>query len=544
MQPYYLKTNPATSSTALTEDQRRPLLILNAFRAFLAGLFCLLFLSDKLIAPLGVYQPLAFFYTSLTYFLLSSLFWLVHRNKNIPFTVQVWASAITDILILILLMHFSGGIQSGLGVLIVVTLASTSVVLGGRTALGLAALATIAILVEQAYISLVYPRGSSYPVAGLLGITYFATATLFMFLARRIRESEALARKRGIDLANLAQLTEHIIQRMQTGILVIDEEGTIRLINEAAAQMLSIDEQDKNARIDDSLPELAEQWHKWQRDPERSPEVIQLTHNPIDISPRFARIGEDTAAGALIFLQDMAAMAQHAQQLQLASLGRLSASIAHEIRNPLGAISHAGQLLAESEHLDKNDLRLTQIISDHSKRLNTIVESVMSVSRRKSSNIELINLKEFLNTFISEYCHGQSIQPENFAIEITPDDTKVRFDSGHFRQILANLCDNAIRHSHIEPGKPCIILSGGIEANATRPHLDVIDNGPGVPQNDIAHIFEPFFTTEPSGTGLGLYLSRELAEGNQAHLNYIVDEHNKWMFRLTFQDPRRQFEKP
>lgn len=544
MQTYYLKTNPATGSAALNEDPHRPLFILNSFRFFIAGIFSLLYLSDNLISPLGSYQPQAFFHTSLFYFFFSSLFWIVHNNRKIPFTVQVWSSAVVDISLLTLLMHFSGGVQSGLGVLVVVTLASTSVVQGGRTALGLAALATIAILVEQAYISVVLPRGSSYPVAGLLGITYFATAFLFMFLARRVRESEALARKRGIDLANLAQLTEHVIQRMQTGILVIDENGDIRLINESAAQMLGISEQNIHTNIDTTLPELARQWHEWKRNPNRSAEVIQLTQNPIDISPRFARIGEETDAGALIFLQDMAAMAQHAQQLQLASLGRLSASIAHEIRNPLGAISHAGQLLAESDNLDKHDLRLTQIISDHSKRLNTIVENVMNVSRRRVTNIELFNLKDYLEKFTTDYCLGQNIEQGNFEIIVVPENTMVRFDTGHFRQILSNLCDNAIRHCHIESDKPSIILSGGFDSDTTRPHLDVIDNGPGVPEEDLKHLFEPFFTTEATGTGLGLYLSRQLAEGNQAHLNYIIGENNKGLFRIMFQDPRRQFENP
>ncbi len=542
METYFLKPEPVTQTSSTIDDNRRPLLILNGFRSLIALIFSGLYLTDNLVPPLGDYNPELFFQYSLIYLLLSLSLWVIHYSGKVPLHIQVWASAITDIILLTLLMHVSGGIQSGLGVLIVVTIASTSVIMGGRTALGLAALATLAILVEQAYISLINPQGSSYPFAGLLGTTYFATAILFMFLARRVRESEALARKRGIDLANLAQLTEHIIQRMQTGVLVIDEQANIRLINEAAAQMLNISDREKNANLQTILPDLAKQWLYWRDDPERTPEVIRLIDNPIDISPRFARIGDDTRAGALIFLQDMAAMAQHAQQLQLASLGRLSASIAHEIRNPLGAISHAGQLLAESENLDKNDLRMTQIISDQSKRLNTIVESVMSVSRRKSTSVELIDLNEFLTSFVDIYCQGQAIDKRIFAISVNPADIKVRFDTGHLRQILTNLCDNSVRHGNLNSPQPSIQLVAGYDPNANRPHLDVIDNGPGVAKGDIEHIFEPFFTTETTGTGLGLYLSRELAEGNQAHLNYISDPDDGGFFRITFQDPRRQFE--
>jgi two-component system sensor histidine kinase PilS (NtrC family) len=239
---------------------------------------------------------------------------------------------------------------------------------------------------------------------------------------------------------------------------------------------------------------------------------------------------------------DMAAMAQQAQQLQLASLGRLSASIAHEIRNPLGAISHAGQLLAESENLDVNDERLTQIIAEHSRRLNTIVENVMSVSRRKPSQVELFNLKDYVERFIKDYIVGHGINKDNITVDIKPVSTMVRFDTGHLHQILNNLCQNALHHSKQVKDLPRVIISGGRTETEPRPYLDVYDKGPGIADDFIEQIFEPFFTTETSGTGLGLYLSRELAEGNQAHLNYIKDDDGKGRFRITFQDPRRHID--
>ncbi len=543
METYFLKSdNPTRAPQPLSYDQRRPLQLLGAFRIFISLSFCLLYLTDNLFTPLGSYNPDAFFSLSLLYLALGTGIWFLVKTTSIPFEFKVWVSALTDISMLTLLMHFSGGIQSGLGVLLVITLAASSVILGDRKSLGLAAIATLAILSEQFYISFVYPEGNSYPFAGLLGMTYFASAILFMYAARRVRESEALATRRGIDLANLAQLTQHIIQRMQTGVLVLDPKGGIRLINESAAQMLRIDEQHHNANIQQLVPDLAQQWQAWVRNPERVAEAIQIQNSPIDISPRFSRIGDDPDAGAVIFLQDMAAMAQQAQQLQLASLGRLSASIAHEIRNPLGAISHAGQLLAESDSLDKNDERLTQIISDHSQRLNTIVENVMSVSRRNPSQVELFNLKEFVAQFILDYTVGHNVPSNNIAIEIKPRNTMVRFDTGHLHQILNNLCQNALHHSGQSKELPQVIISGGKIEGEARPYLDVYDKGPGVADDVREQIFEPFFTTEATGTGLGLYLSRELAEGNQAHLNYVKANDGKGCFRLTFQDPRRQID--
>lgn len=543
METYFLKPdNQASSLPPLTYDQRRPLQLLGIFRILISLGFCLLYITGSLITPLGSYNPDAFFSISLLYLALGIAIWLSIRARQILFEFKVWISALTDIVLLTLLMHFSGGIQSGLGVLLVVTLATSSVLLGGRKALGLAAIATLVILIEQFYIGFSYPRGSSYPFAGLLGTTYFASAILFMYVARRVRESEALATRRGIDLANLAQLTQHIIQRMQTGILVLDSRGHIRLLNESAAQMLRIDELHHNSSIQDVAPELAEQWQAWIRNPERTSEAIQMKNNPIDISPRFSRIGDDKDAGAVVFLQDMAAMAQQAQQLQLASLGRLSASIAHEIRNPLGAISHAGQLLAESENLDGNDVRLTQIISDHSRRLNTIVENVMSVSRRNPSQVELFNLKEYVEQFVLDYTVGHGLDSKTIEININPANTMVRFDVGHLHQILNNLFQNALHHSRDFPDNPRVIIAGGRSQGEARPYLDVIDRGPGISDELSEQIFEPFFTTETTGTGLGLYLSRELAEGNQAHLNYIKDNDGKGCFRITFQDPRRQID--
>lgn len=544
MQTYYLSQNPTERNRSLIiRDPWRPLILLNSFRTLLAGVFFSLVASDHLIYPLGDSNPRLFFHASLLYLVLSLIFWFLHVRRHPGYAIQVYICAVSDILILTLLMHASGGIPSGLGVLLVLTIAICSITLGSRAALGIAALASIIILSEQIFTDLFYPGATNYPAAGLLGITYFATAITFQFLARRVRESEELAQIRGIDLANLAQLTEHIIQRMQTGVLVIDQLGNIRLINESAAQMLGIRQTNVNINILQEVPELGEQWQRWQSLPDYSQETIQLARNSIvDISPRFASIGSEASAGTLVFLQDMAAMAQQAQQLQLASLGRLTASIAHEIRNPLGAISHAGQLLAESEELDANDARLTKIIIDHSSRLNTIVENIMSISRRRPLQVELFKLKEYLERFVTDFATGMGVSKDSFLIKIQPEDTEVRFDAGHLHQILTNLCDNGLRHSRQSTQPIKITLRGGLEAGSSRPHLDILDAGPGVSKDASQHLFEPFFTTEVRGTGLGLYLSRELAEGNQAHLNYLYQDDGQGFFRLTFQDPRRHIE--
>lgn len=531
------------SRIATALNDKRPLVLLNIFRALLSGLFCLLYLLDELLHPLGSFELELFFYTSSVYFLFSLAYWGL-LNSRLSGHFLTYIALFADIILLTILMHSSGGIQSGLGVLLVVTIATGSIVLPGRIAVAMAAFASLVILIQQIITSFVYPIiGTSYPQAGILGTTFFTTAIVVHALARRIRESEALALQRGVDLANMAQLTEHIIHRMQTGIIVVDANGIIRLINESATRMLDASEADNPVHLSHISSELFERLEQWSYNPGATPLKIKSAKHAIDILPRFASIGDQHMGGILIFLQDMAATAQQAQQLQLASLGRLTASIAHEIRNPLGAISHAGQLLAESENLDPHDQRLTSIISDHTKRLNTIVENIMSVSRRQPSHVEIISLKKYLEQFMMDYTIGQDINPELFALQIDPDDTEVRFDTSHLTQILVNLCDNALRHGETgDNNKPAVLLVGGLEMYETRPHLDVIDNGPGVPADIQSQIFEPFFTTEASGTGLGLYLSRELAEANQARLNYMLNANGGGFFRITFQDPRRHIE--
>ncbi len=542
-----MQTAFASPNKSLARDDRQPaswrlVYLLNYYRLALSLLLVSLYFSKLLFKPLGSHDPNLFIVSSSLYFLAGVLIqsMLHHRRPDLP--IQIYLSIGVDIGFVTALMHASGGISSGLGSLMVVSIVCGSILLSGRATFFPAALASIAVLAEHGLSQLSEARSeNAFLQSGILGITFFATSLLAIVLSRRIQESEALARKQSIDLANMAQLTEHVIQRMQTGVIVVDEDLSIRLINEAAWQMLGMPATNKARRLSQLSQDLLERLVLWKSDPFGQASVKPITTR-IDLQPRFARLGQDTRQGVLIFLEDISATAQQAQQLQLASLGRLTASIAHEIRNPLGAISHAGQLLSESDRLDDNDLRLTQIIADNTGRLNTIVQNVMQVSRRDPHHIELISLKAFLEKFIPDYQLGQTIAPGSIRIDIEPADVQIRFDTSHLRQILVNLCDNALRHSADYPANPKVELRGGITSDFNRPFLDVIDHGPGIPAEDLQHIFEPFFTSSTNGTGLGLYISRQLAASNQAHLNYILIPTGGACFRISFQDPRRNIQ--
>jgi two-component system sensor histidine kinase PilS (NtrC family) len=247
-------------------------------------------------------------------------------------------------------------------------------------------------------------------------------------------------------------------------------------------------------------------------------------------------LGSEARAGTLIFLEDMARMAQQAQQLKLASLGRLTASIAHEIRNPLGAISHAEQLLAETADDNPAEKRLLQIIHTNTTRVNDIIENVLQLSRRDRAMPEDLPLKDWLENFLHEFVHSQKCDPADISLHIQPDDCSVHMDATQLHQVLWNLCQNGLRHSQEYPAQPKVELHAGLSEDSKKVFLDVIDHGLGVAPEAIPNIFEPFFTTETKGSGLGLYIARELCEANQARLSYVAIPTGGACFRVEFSD--------
>ena len=541
--PTAIRRHAAPAGERQQREAWRLISLLNGYRLVLAALLLLLHFSDHLLHPIGNQNLPLLVNTSLVYFLIGLLLLPLIRRRLFRLEILIHSSIGIDILATTLLLHASGGITSGLGALMIIPIACGSMLLSGPAALLPAAIAAICILLEQGYAML---QGISYDKTylqtGLMGMSYFAIALMVIVLSRRIRESEALAARRGIDLENMAQLTEHVIQRMQMGIIVVDHDLQIRLINTSAKCLLGLSGKAQHKRLKQISPALAQELRQWQKTPHKAAEAFRPSANHVSIMPHFSHIGADSSNATLIYLEDTTALAQQAQQLQLASLGRLTASIAHEIRNPLGAISHAEQLLSESEHLDGHEQRLTQIISDNSRRLNNIIENIMLVSRRTPSKAELFELKGFLEKFLHDYLIVQDADHNDFEITVEPGDIHIRFDPAHLHQIMVNLCDNALRFSQDYAGQPKVIIRGACDNNGSkRPFLDVIDHGPGIATEDIPHLFEPFFTKSATDSGLGLYISRQLAESNQAQLHY-VDIGEGACFRILFQDQCRHID--
>lgn len=513
----------------------RPLRFFNFSRFALAALFILLYQLGKLPEQLGQQEPELFYTVSLVYLALSLLAFYPIMTRKPDFQMQVNSHIFVDIVIINIMMHASGGVSSGLGMLLVISVANGSMLTTGRTPGLYAALATIAVLIQQVHSALGdRPGDVNYPMAGLLGITLFVTALVAQLLARRARTSEALAQRRGADLANMAQLTGYIIQQMQTGVLVVDKEERVRLMNSSASHLIDTPMMATETPLRHYSSELLTSLRAWKDDPTNASRTLHITGNPRELLAQFMNIGQRRNEGTLIFLEDAETATRQAQQLKLAALGRLTASIAHEIRNPLSAISHAGALLGESPDLAGEDTRLTEIIHEQSQRINTIIENVLQLGRKDVRQEEDFQLKPWLEQFVIEFQQSRPEATEGaIRFEVEPADLVIRFDPNHLRQLLTNLCVNGLRHAMSARAALKLRLLAG-EIGEGHGYLDVIDAGHGVDEASRAHIFEPFYTTEYKGTGLGLYLARELAVSNQAQLRYEPTASQESRFRLLF----------
>jgi two-component system sensor histidine kinase PilS (NtrC family) len=517
---------------------------LNLFRLLVAVMLLGLFFASGDPRFFGDRYPALFSATAAGYLVFSVVSGLAIRQRWVSAGLQALAQITADIAAIVILMHASGGITSGLGGLLVVFLGAGSLVLPLQAPVIFAALAALAVLGEQFFSQLggVSDAGN-YPAAGILGAIIFAISMAVRPLARRIQISEALARQRGVDLANLSELNEYIVQHLRESIVVVDADNNIRLMNGSAAQLLGAPEPSHGQPLSRASEDLNDYLNTWRADPtikSHTEFTMIADDNSARLAAHIALLGKgDGRQGpVLIFVEDSSIMNARVQQSKLASLGRLSASIAHEIRNPVGAMSHAGQLLAESAQLSDDEKRLTEIIRTHSERVSHIIDNVLQLSRRESSRPERFQLEPWLEDFAQEFSRTLELQEGELAAASVEQGLEVRMDPSHLRQVLWNLCDNAVKYAS-ETGGILVELHAGRMQRTGQPFLEVLDQGHGVDPTTVDKIFEPFYTDRSGGTGLGLYISRELCELNRATLVYQDREQGGSIFRVVFADPDR-----
>jgi two-component system sensor histidine kinase PilS (NtrC family) len=528
--------NPQSRRTA--EDTTGLNLFL-AYRVFVATVMLVLFFGVGR-GSLGAHSPTLFAPLVTAYAVLALGMLMFNLARPAPPRLLTGLSVGTDIVLLTLLMYASGGVTSGVGILIAISLALGANILASQAALALAATASLAVIGEEflAQVFHLLPE-TAYVQAGLLGIAYFSLVGLVMALAARARRSEQLVQQRESELVDLAQLNDFVIQQMRSGIVVTGEDQVVQVMNESAWALLGMPPLMRHHPLEAVSPALNQACERWRRDPGLADQTLQIGAAKRDVQVRFQRLGQQGRHGTLITLEDVSRLTARAQQMKLASLGRLTGGIAHEVRNPLGAISHAAQLMQESGELAAEDRHMLEIILHNARRVNEVIETILRLSRQDLPKPKPLVLGPWLETLAQALRQACVLAPHQLVVQVEPEGTTVYADAGQLQQIIEVLCDNAVRHFGGRLEDVRIHLLAGITPESGGPFIEIQDNGPGIPQAQVDKLFEPFFTTRNEGTGLGLYIASQLSEANRIRLQYQAIPTGS-CFRLSFPNPKRR----
>ncbi len=537
----HMITKPVVQSLDQVADAQvrwRELRLFHLYRLFVGSAFIGLLLSN--------YRPRSsnfshdsVFIVAIIYLLTATAGWLYVRLVQRGLLLQTSLAVAIDLAFGTLVLFAFGGLTGGTGALLLVTVAMAALMLPGRLALLAAALATMAVLGEAAYATLALAASDRTPLqAGFFSAGFFITAALFYWLARETRESQEQAAASDSDRANLTQLNELIIQRMRTGILVVDQEERISRRNESAWYLLGMPDP-KVAHLGEVSRELLRRLRYWMTHNQHDNNPVHLADGVPAVVPRFARMGPEADSPVLVFLEDESMVSRRAEELTLTSLGRLAASIAHEVRNPLAAIHHAAQLLQESPELPDTDQRLVEIIVSHCARMNGIVENVLQLSRRERARPETLRLGQWLEEFVLDFKQAHPLGEDSIKVVIDAPKAQALADPSQLSQALWNLIRNALRYGRDMDQAADITLRVRQLAGTDKVLVEVIDRGPGIPPKVQSRLFEPFFTTHADGNGLGLYLVKQLVQANQGEVDYATVPGGGSCFRIALMAPQR-----
>jgi two-component system, NtrC family, sensor histidine kinase PilS len=528
-----VRTRP---ESALSDISRREIYFFNLFRVFQAVVISALVFSAYIYSWVQLDHPFIGC-ASASIYLLLALYGLIQvRQWRSNVSLKVAAALSLDIAATTISMFSIANPPTAIAMLLLVNVGAGALLLPPRLAGLFAALAALGVLAQCMWGRIVEHEDRNILEAGLYGLSYFATATLCFVLGKQMRETEALAEKRGIDLANLAQINELIIRRMKTGVLVVDDANRVHRWNESAWALMG-NPKPGQRDLGTVAPELSRRLYHWRTTGKIDNTAVALAEGVPEIIPRFTKLASNDDNNFLIFLDDTSMVSRRAEELTLSSLGRLSASIAHEIRNPLAAISYSAQLLAESEELTDADKRMVEIINNHCSRVNEIVENILQLSRRERSRPESLDLSMWAQHFVEEYKTGNDIGQDQLRAVIQGRHVEALADPQQLQQVVWNLVQNALRYGRL-PGEPArVSVVPRMATEKGPPLIEVIDRGPGIPAKVAAQIFEPFFTTHEYGTGLGLYLARTMCDANQATLEYVPVAGGGSCFRITLAGP-------
>jgi two-component system, NtrC family, sensor histidine kinase PilS len=521
-----------TLTALISESSRRILWIVGIYRAVCGALLlgAALFVDLRVLA---ISTPNAFVTAAGLYFLygLMTFVWVQRDAALLPLPATLLSLLVGDLFFLALLIYAGGSAGTPLSILLFPQLAASGWLMRTQVAFFHAALtSSVLLMLDGSRLLQGQIPGAQVFQTGLVGFGYFATVGIALALGRYTKASEDLAAQRSIDVANLEQVNRLIIQDMQDGVLVVDLNGVVRGHNAQVTRLLGgFGRMRGGMRLAEFNSTLHDYWRRWQEDFSEPLPPFRVEQTQRLLRVRLVRIGTGLHGGTLIYLEDLGRAQTEAQQMKLAAMGRLTASIAHEVRNPLSAINQAAQILEEDGSVAQDGQRLLSMIRSNAKRIDRIVGEVLQLNRRDRQQPEAISLAEFMHSLVEEIVQAEGIPPDGAVMQL-PDDLLVVFDRGHLNQIVWNLVRNAWQHCQKKEGSIRISARPGYMGDAVI--LELNDDGPGIPAELRGQIFEPFFTTRPGGTGLGLYIARELADANGAALELLAKGPGAH-FRLT-----------
>lgn len=544
------EASPLSQEAVLTQneivinpDPWSPLQLYSIYRLVLSGALLLVTFSSSAPLEFGGYDKQVFSWAANSYIVFAVLGIFLTHFRWPAYTSQVYFHSLTDIIILLSIVYASGGLNSGLGILLLLPVILPSVLKPGQSSLFLSAITVLSLLGIQLYLEATNAgrlnNASTMMHTGILSLFIMTISWLAGSWFEKASLTAELAKRRGIDLANLSQLNQSILDQLQTGIIVLEHNGLIRHMNPTSWDMLGQPEDWRERGLQDFAPELNTHLQHWVEN--ICPKVMSydLKHwKTTELTMRLSQLGTRSKGVVLMYLEDTSAQREKQQGVKMASLGQLTANIAHEIRNPLGAISHAAQLLSESEVLDRADNRMVQIIQSNSVRMNTTIESVLNLSRKKNPRRETIPLKAWLQDFINDFVMQSRLEKHQISLFVEPSNAEIQFDPAHLHQVLWNLCRNAEKYAKNDLANLHIDIQGSHPRHTRDIMLNVMDNGKGIPDEHAERLFEPFFTTSTRGTGLGLFMAKELCLSNSANLDYVKLPTGGSCFRLVFSDAR------
>jgi two-component system sensor histidine kinase PilS (NtrC family) len=512
-------------------QQQREVYFFALYRLLEAGLFALMAMTPAGFVTASVHHPLTATASASIYLVLSLWLVLASRHSGMRLRRQAAIGMCLDLTAAAAALWVQDGLESGVFLLLLFNVGAGALILTAQSGLGFATLASMLVMADYVVARVTTAAGRPLAEAVMFAVTYLAAAVLFHLLGRQMSQSAALAERRGVELANLAEINELVIRRMRTGVLVVDGGHHIRLANEAAWALLG-NPSPSRRELADVAPALHHSLWQWRQGKGEVPKAMVLAEDGVEVLPRFVALSlTDTVL--LIFLDDSRIYSSRAEELTLATLGRLSASIAHEIRNPLAAISYSAQLLDESQSLPDADRRLLEIIHSQCQRMNGIVQNILGLARRERSAAESIELTTFTRRFVEEFRTNHPLETDVLQAVNGGRPVVALVDPQHLHQVLTVLVQNALTYGR-DPGQAAqVTVAVRVEGAHGPPLVEVIDRGPGIPPKVAEQVFAPFFTTSEHGTGLGLYIARQLCEANQCTLVFEPVPGGGSCFRIT-----------